>query len=53
MISKATSKQEAVQDLWYGQVVTIIARWFLIGAGVILTCGGPSALRTSWFRFTF
>ena len=37
MISKATSKQEAVQDLWYGQVVTIIARWFLIGAGVILT----------------
>lgn len=37
MASKATSQQEAVQDLWYGQVVTIIARWFLIGAGVVLT----------------
>jgi hypothetical protein len=29
--------REAIQDVWYGQVVTIVARWFLIAAGVLLT----------------
>lgn len=30
-------RREAIQDIWYGQLVTIIARWFFIGAGLVLT----------------
>src|SRR3970040_444506 len=29
--------REDVQDVWYGQIVTIVAPWFLIGSGVLLT----------------
>ena len=32
-----SSKHEDVEDVWYGQVVVVVARWFLIGAGVLLT----------------
>lgn len=31
-----TANQEAREDLYYGQLVIIIARWFLIAAGVVL-----------------
>lgn len=38
MIHAATSTvREEVQDVWYGQVVTFVARWALIVAGVVLT----------------
>jgi hypothetical protein len=30
-------RREAIQDIWYGQIVTIVARWFLIGTGLLLT----------------
>jgi hypothetical protein len=32
-----TVKQEAAEDIFFGQVVSIWARWFLIFAGLILT----------------
>ena len=31
------SAREDAQDVWYGQIVTIVGRWFLIGAGLLLT----------------
>jgi hypothetical protein len=36
MFRKPTADQEAQEDLFYGQVVVIVARWFLILAGVVL-----------------
>ena len=37
MQSVRSAVQEAAEDIYFGQVVTIWARWFLIGAGTILT----------------
>src|SRR5262245_31989400 len=36
MFQTLTTEQEAREDLFYGQVVVILARWFLILAGVVL-----------------
>jgi hypothetical protein len=44
MATTATNNREALEDLWYGQVVTIVARWFLIGAGVVLTLWRAEAI---------
>ena len=37
MQATSSSQREEIQDVWYGQVVTFVARWFLIGAGLVLT----------------
>src|SRR5688572_4763957 len=29
--------RESAQDVWYGQIVTIVARWFFIATGLLLT----------------
>jgi hypothetical protein len=36
--------QEAREDLFYGQLVVIVARWFLIGAGVVLALWSASSV---------
>ena len=36
MLRALSPEQEAQDDLFHGQVVIIIARWFLIFAGVVL-----------------
>ena len=33
----ANPHREEIEDVWYGQVVTVVARWCLIVAGVLLT----------------
>ena len=33
----SNTQREEVQDIWYGQVVTTVGRWFLIGAALFLT----------------
>ncbi len=37
MRTPKTVSKEDLQDVWYGQVVVILARWFVIGAGLMLT----------------
>ena len=37
MQTMSSEQREELQDVWYGQIVTIVARWFLIGAGLLLT----------------
>jgi len=39
-----SSDQEAKEDLFYGQVVIILARWFLILAGVVLALWSASSV---------
>lgn len=37
MTTQIETNKEDIQDVWYGQIVVIMARWFVIAAGVILT----------------
>jgi hypothetical protein len=37
MSTAVRTNREDIQDVWYGQIVIIMARWFVIAAGVMLT----------------
>src|SRR5262252_3781746 len=43
MQSTRTALQESAEDIFFGQVVIICARWFLILAGIIMTLWGTSS----------
>ena len=49
MSTVGTAEREAAEDVFFGQVVIIWARWFLIVAGAVLASGRrTTAPRSRW-----
>ena len=53
MQSIGTADQEAREDLFYGQIVIIVARWFLIAAGVVLALWSANSIEDIQGPITF